>query len=126
MLALFQDKKYCNCIILFSCILWDFIVLDLVLNWWRIKHKIKISAISQLACKKFVSKGSCEKGTWEAYAESWRVKCQASFREYFAKKAISRGTCKTFYLEDFKCDFLTLHPHYPQKKERLFREKNPI
>ena len=33
MLALFHDKKYCNCINLFPCILWDFIVLSLVLSW---------------------------------------------------------------------------------------------
>ena len=129
MLALFHDKKCCICNKLFPCILWDFIVLGLVLSWWRIKHAIKINEISRLARKKFVSKGSCEKTMWEVHARSWRVKCQVAFREYFARQAISRGTCETLCLEDFKCDFHTLHPyyiylHYPQKCRRQLIE-NP-
>ena len=32
-LALFHDKKYCNCFNFVLCILWDFIVLGLVLSW---------------------------------------------------------------------------------------------
>ena len=31
------QKKCCNCFNLFPCILWDFIVLGLVSNWWRLK-----------------------------------------------------------------------------------------
>ena len=38
MLALFHDKKCCNCFNFVPYILWDFIVLDLVLSWWRIEH----------------------------------------------------------------------------------------
>ena len=33
MLALFHDKKCCNCFNFVPCILWDFIVLGLVLSW---------------------------------------------------------------------------------------------
>ena len=33
MLALFHDKKCCNYINLFPCILWDSIVMGLVLSW---------------------------------------------------------------------------------------------
>ena len=40
MLALFHDKKCCNCINFVSCILWDFIILSLVLSWWRIEYEI--------------------------------------------------------------------------------------
>ena len=114
---LFHDKKCCNCINLFPCILWDFIVLDLVLSWWRIKLAMKISAVSRLPHKNLANKSSHKKATWEAYVG---IKCQVVFREYFARKAISRGTHKTLRLEDFKCDFLTLHPYYiypyyPQK-----------
>ena len=83
MLVLFHDKKCCNCINLFPCTLWDFILLDLVLSWWRIKHAMKISAILRLARKKFVSKGSHVKATWEAHAKSWRVKCQVHFASTF-------------------------------------------
>ena len=119
MLALFHDKKYCNCNKLFPCILWNFIILDLVLSWWKIKHAMKIIAISRLACKKLASKRTCEKATWEAHVGSWRVKCQAVFCKYFMRKAVLRGTHETLCLEDFKCNFLILHPyyiyfHYPQ------------
>ena len=60
---------------------------------------------------------------WEAYIESWRVKCQAVFRKYFVKQAILQGTRETFCLEDFKCDFLTfyshyIYPHYLQKYQQ--------
>ena len=41
MLALFHDKKCCNCFNFVSCILWDFIVLGIVLSWWRIEHELK-------------------------------------------------------------------------------------
>ena len=54
--------------------------------------------------------------------------CQ--FHECLARRANPRDSRETLYLEDFKCDFLTLHPYYiypyyPQKYERLFKEKNP-
>ena len=35
---LFHDKKCGNCFNFVLCILWDFIVLGLVLSWWRIEH----------------------------------------------------------------------------------------
>ena len=38
MLALFHDKKCCNCFNFVSYILCDFIVLGLVLSWERIEH----------------------------------------------------------------------------------------
>ena len=85
MLDLFHDKKCCKCIKLFPCILRDFIVLSLVLSWWRIKLRMIISVISRLAHKKFASKSSREKIMWEVHARSWRAKCQAVFLEYFAR-----------------------------------------
>ena len=33
LLALFHNKKCCNCFNLYPCTLWDFIVLGLVLSW---------------------------------------------------------------------------------------------
>ena len=38
MLDLFHNKKCCNCFNFVPYILWDFIVLGLVLSWWRIEH----------------------------------------------------------------------------------------
>ena len=35
---LFHYKKCCNCFNFSPCILWDFIVLGIVLSWWRIEH----------------------------------------------------------------------------------------
>ena len=35
MLTLFHDKRCCNCSNFVPCILWDFIVLNLVLSWCR-------------------------------------------------------------------------------------------
>ena len=129
MLALFHNKKCYNCINLFSCILWDFIVLGLVLSWWRIKHAKKVNAVLRLPREKLASKGTHEKATWEAHSESWRVKCQAAFREYLTRKAILRGTHETFCLEDFKCDFLTFtHTIYTlitHKSKRDYSKKNP-
>ena len=77
MLVLFHDRKCCNCINFFPCILWDFIVLNLVLSWWRIKHEMKISAISWLAYKKFarkvLAKRAREKHMLEAKESSVRL-----------------------------------------------------
>ena len=106
MLSLFHDKKCCNCINLFSYILWDFIVLGLVLNWWKFKHEMKISVVLQLSRKKFMSKGSHEKAMWEAHAKSWRVKCQAAFR-------------KTSHLARYPQNFL---PSSWRVTERFFAE----
>ena len=129
MLDLFHNKKCCNCNNLFPCILWDFIALGFVVSWWRIKHAMKISTVLRQTHKKFTSKGYHENATWEVHARSWKVKCSAAFHGYlarwwipckFARKTISQDTRKTLYLEDFKCNFLSLHLcyiylHYPQK-----------
>ena len=77
MLTLFHDKKCCNCINFVRYILWDFIVLGLVLSWWRIEYEMKISAVLQLACKKFARKvlvkRACEKHMLEAEESSARL-----------------------------------------------------
>ena len=39
LLGLFHEKKCCNCFNFVPCTLWDFIVLGLVLSWWRLKLK---------------------------------------------------------------------------------------
>ena len=59
-----------------------------------------------------------------------RVMPSYQFRDCLASRANPRGTHETLCLEDFRCDLLTFHPyyiypHYPQKYERLFKEKNP-
>ena len=77
MLVLFHDKKCCNCINFVPCILWDFIILSLVLSWWRIEHEMKIGAVSRLARKKFarkvLAKRSCKKHMLESEETSVRL-----------------------------------------------------
>ena len=106
MLALFHDKRCCKCIKLFSCILWNFIVLGLVLSWWRIKHELKISAVSWLAREKFARRVTHEKGMWEAHAGSWRVMSGYQFRDCLVSRANPQGTRKTFCLEVLSVAFL--------------------
>ena len=91
---------------------------------------MKISAVSQLAHKKFTRRVTCEKGHMRSTC--WKLKSQvpAAFRECFARRAILLGIHEMLCLEDFKCDFLTLHPyyiytHYPQKQKR-YSERKPL
>ena len=65
MLALFHDKKCCNCIKLFPSILWDLFVISLVISWSRLLKKL----ISQLGSRVV----QLVKVTWGAHARSWRV-----------------------------------------------------
>ena len=125
--GLLQYKRCCNCFNFVSCILWDLIVLDLVLSWWRIKLAMKISAISRLSRENLMNRGSREKATWEAHVGSWRIKCQDVFREYFSRKAISWGIYETLFLEDFKMTFFpfthTIYTLITHKSKRGYSEK---
>ena len=78
-LTLFYDKKCCNYINLFPCILWDLFIMSLVLSWWRLLKKL----ISQLGSQVV----QLAKVTWEAHAESWRVN---EFRDSSCNLANSR------------------------------------
>ena len=71
MLALFHDKKCCNCFNLFSCILWDFIVLGLVLSWWRLKLNWR-SVYFATSSREVRENDSREKGMWGAH--DWKLK----------------------------------------------------
>ena len=62
MLALFNDKKCCNYINLFPCILWDLIVMGLVLNGEDLLKKL-ISCLGLRAVQP-------AKVIWGAYAGS--------------------------------------------------------
>ena len=111
-IALFLDKKFCNCFNFVPCILWDFIVLGLVSCWWRIKLEIKNQCNFTVGSRVARKKGSHKKGTWEAHARSWRVMPSCQFRECLTGKAFLWNTHEMFCLEDFKSDFLTLHLYY--------------
>ena len=100
MFALFHDKKCCNFFNLFPCILWDFIVLGLVLSWWRIKlnwRSVHFTTISREVREKVSHKKACE----NHMTGSWRVVPGCQFCKYFAGKAFPRDTCEIICLEDF-------------------------
>ena len=100
MLALFHDKKCCNCFNLFPCILWDFIVLGLVLSWWRLKLNWR-SVHFATSLWEVYEKGSHEKACEKHMTRSWRVVPGCCFHKCLAGKAFSRDSCKTFCLEVF-------------------------
>ena len=124
-LALFHDKKCCNCFYLVPCILWDFIVLGLVLSWWRLKLNWRSSAFHK-KLRKANPQSSHVRSTWLEVEES----CQAiSFANVSRVRSSCEVVAKHSSWRTFKCDFLTLHPyyiypHYPQIVRRPFRDKN--
>ena len=109
MLSLFHDKKCCNCFNFVHCILWDFIVLGLVLSWWRIEHEIKNQ------CSFVIS--SWEGFSWKGHIRStcWKLKSHASLKDFASVSRVRPSheiPAKFFAWRIFKCDFLTLHPYY--------------
>ena len=87
MLALFYDKKCCNCINLFSCILWDLIVMSSVLGWWRLLTTVDFVTGSRLDTRE----RQCEEHMWK-----------------FKSQHISWVTRNLFYLRDDSRDALTI------------------
>ena len=79
MLAYSITKNCCNYINLFPCILWDFILLALVLSWWRLLKELISQHGSQVVQPTNV--------TWGAHAGSWRV---SEFRDSSRELAKSR------------------------------------
>ena len=65
-LALFYDKKCCNCINLFPCILWDLFKMGLVLNWWRLLKIVDLATCPRLTRKWTTHEKSREKHVVEA------------------------------------------------------------
>ena len=130
MLVLFHDRKCCNCINFFPCILWDFIVLNLVLSWWRIKHEMKISVISWLAYKRFAKKVLAKRAREKHMLEAEKSRSKL----YFASTSWDRPSCKVpakfFTWRFLSVTFIpftntiyTLITH--KSKKRLYSERNP-
>ena len=118
-LALFYDKKCCNCINLFPCILWDLFIMSLVLSWWRLLKKL----ISQLGSQVV----QLAKVIREAHAESWRVnefhdssRNLANSRDDMRNALIARILSTTFL--PFTHTIYTLITH---KSERRLSNRKP-
>ena len=103
MLALFHDKKYCNWINLFFCILWDLIVIGLILSGEDLLKKL-ISRLGLWVVRKL---------TWGAHVRSWRVSVFRNSSRNLAKSQDDPWNALV------KCGSYTLHTyyiyhHYPQ------------
>ena len=86
MLTLFHDKKCCNSINLFLCILWDFFIMGLVLSWWRLIITIDLTTCSQL---------THEWTTREMSHEKHMLEVEQSFAMlYFVSHFATRPSCK--------------------------------
>ena len=118
-LALFYDKKCCNYINLFPCILWDLFIMSLVLSWWRLLKKL----ISQLGSQVV----QLAKVTWEAHAESWRVN---EFRDSSCNLANSRDDLRNALIAGIlSVTFLsfthTIYTLITHKSERRLSNRKP-
>ena len=109
MLALFYDKKCCNCINLFSCILWDLIVIGLVLSWWRLLETVDLAT--------WLGTQHSQKAMWGAHVE---VQESAYLMSNSQLVLLARWLARCTDNWDFKCDSYTLYTyyiysHYPHK-----------
>ena len=119
-----HEKKCCNCYNFVPCFLWDFIVLDLVLSWWRIEHKMKNQCNFAIGSRE----GFPRK---KHMTRSWRVIPDYQFRECLASKAFLQDSRKTFCLEDFKewlsyASPILYIPSLSKKYVKLFRGKKTL
>ena len=69
-----MTKSVVIALIIVPCILWDFIVLGLVLSWWRLKLNWR-SMHFATSSQEVREKGSHEKGMWGAH--DWKLKSRA-------------------------------------------------
>ena len=118
-LTLFYDKKCCNYINLFPCILWDLFIMSLVLSWWKLLKKL----ISQLGSQVV----QLAKVTWEAHAESWRVN---EFRDSSCNLANSRDDLRNALIAGIlSVTFLsfthTIYTLITHKSERRLSNRKP-
>ena len=66
LLALFDNRKCCNYINLFLCILWDLFVMGLVLIWQRLLKTVDFVTCLLLTRKWSTCERSCERHMLEA------------------------------------------------------------
>ena len=130
-LAYSMTKSVVIALILFLVLLRDFIVLGLVLSWWRIEHEMnEDQCISWLAHEKFVRRVPAKRTREKHMIGSWKVMPGCQFCECLVGKAFPWDTCKTLCLKDFlSVTFLpfthTIYTLITHKSiRRLFREKN--
>ena len=80
MLALFHDKKCCNCFNFIHCILWDFIVLGLVLSWWRLKLNWRLVHFATTSWESLTLKILAKLTAWHDSSASNHVLLTCPFR----------------------------------------------
>ena len=132
MLAYSMTKRHYNCINLFPCILWEFIVRDEHERMREIAQDVQVATGSWLD-----EPQNCY--MWGAHARRWRVRLVVTAK-YSRCSWLSRALCHNLHqlrvsyelpLFGWKCDFSYsshthyIYPHhYPQKLKRGHWEKN--
>ena len=120
-----MTKKCYNCINLFHCILWDLLVLGLVLNWWRIKLEMKISAILRLAHKKFARKGSHEKHMLEVEESSAKLHFVSTSRDRPSRKVPAKHSAWRILSVPFLPFTYTIYTLITHNSKRGYSERKP-
>ena len=119
MLTLFHDKKCCNFINLFPCILWALIAIGLVLSWWRLLKKM----ISRLGSRVVQPM----KGHVRSICQKLKSQCISWVISRLRQPARWPARCMTDSW-DFECDSYTLHsyyiyPHYLQNYKETTQKR---
>ena len=65
MLGLFHNRKCCNFINLFSCILWDLIVMSLILSWQRLLKMVDLTTWLVTGSGLSTHERTCEEHMWK-------------------------------------------------------------
>ena len=100
-----------------------------VRDWWRIKRQKKNQCSSWLAREKLTSRATRKRPYVKHMTRSWRVMPNCQIHKYFARKVISRDTCKILYLTKRKnvlpYSLPTLYIfHYPWNVRSVFQWEN--
>ena len=86
MLTLFYDKKCCNYINLFPCILWDVIVIGLILSWQKLLKTMKFMPWSWLTHEWTTHERSHEKHMLEIEESSVRLYFMSHFATWLTRE----------------------------------------
>ena len=130
MLALISCQIWLYFLQSFPCIYVGLFVRDECERLVKNQESKKNQCNSWLALEKLARRVTLERPRVKHMNRSWRVMPSCQIREYFARKAISRGTREILCLVKQKSDLpnslLTLYiPSLPTKCKKCFQKENP-
>ena len=103
--GLFYDKKLCNFINLFLCILWDLFVMSLVLSWWKLLKTIDLVTWLPTGSRLHHPR----KAMWKTHEKVQQSMCFASHSRLGQP---TRWPARYTDQLDFKCDIFYSLPYY--------------